>query len=221
MDQWIDAFPALAALDEPTRHQLAAAAQVVTLPRGAAPFRAGADCESYVLVIAGSVRVQMVSEGGREIVLYRVEDGQTCILTTACLMADEVYPAEAIAETPVLAAILPASRFRALVATSAAFRHFVFTAYGRRLADLMALIQEVAFRRIDARLAELLLARVDAAGNVTATHHDLATELGSVREVVSRQLKEFERGGLVRLARGRVTVLDRAGLARVGEGAAG
>ncbi len=220
MDQWIDAFPALAALDAPARRTLAAAAQVVTLPRGAAPFRAGADCESYVLVIEGSVRVQMISEGGREIVLYRVEDGQTCILTTACLMADEAYPAEAIAETPVVAAILPASRFRALVADSAVFRHFVFAAYGRRLAELMALIQEVAFRRIDARLAELLLARAAAGGDVAATHQELATELGSVREVVSRQLKEFERRGLVRLARGRVSLLDRSALVRLGEGAA-
>lgn len=220
MPDWTDAFPALAALDEASRRRLAAGAQVATLPRGAAPFRSGGSCETYVFVIRGSIRVQMVSESGREIVLYRVEDGQTCILTTACLMSGEFYPAEAVAETEVKAAVLPAAHFRDLVASSDGFRRFVFEAYGRRLADLMAVIQEVAFRRIDARLAELLLGRA-VAGEVAATHQELATELGSVREVVSRQLKEFERRGWLRLARGRITITDPRALAGLADRPAG
>lgn len=217
MGGWTDTFPGLDGLEDDERRDLAASAQVVTLPPGAEPFRVGGPCESYIFVITGSVRVQMVSEGGREIVLYRVEDGQTCVLTTACLMAREDYPAEAVAETDVRAAVLPAARFRELAATSSGFRRFVFEAYGRRIADLMALISEVAFRRVDARLAERLLERADAAGTIAATHQELAVELGTAREVISRQLKEFERRGHVQLQRGLIRITDHAALRTLSE----
>lgn len=133
-------------------------------------FRAGAPCGGYVLVISGSVRVQMVAESGREIVLYRVEDGQTCILTTACLMAGENYAADAVAETDVDAVLIGATDFHRLLSESAAFRGFVFASYGTRLADLIALIDEVAFRRIDVRLAEFLMGKKDERDHLDITH---------------------------------------------------
>jgi CRP/FNR family transcriptional regulator, anaerobic regulatory protein len=164
------------------------------------------------MVARGCIRVQQVSESGREIVLYRVGGGETCVLTTACLLAHESYSAEAIAETQVSGLVLPRSSFDQLIAESRPFRDFVFTAYASRIRDLMLLIQEVAFGHIDIRLAQRLLGLSDATGTVPLTHQDLAVELGTAREVVSRQLKEFERRGWIRLVRGRIEVLDGSAL---------
>ncbi|HLO77627.1 MAG TPA: Crp/Fnr family transcriptional regulator [Magnetospirillum sp.] len=206
-------FPQFARLDADSARTLADAARVVTIPAGTVLFQDGAECSAYVLVMDGSIRVQKVSEGGREIVLYRVEGGQSCVLTTNCLIAREDYAAEGIAETEVRALVLPAATFRALLGKSEAFRDFVFSAYASRIGDLLMLIEEVAFGRIDVRLAGWLRARAADQPEIRATHQDIATELGTAREVVSRQLKEFERRGWVALHRGRIEVKDRDGLA--------
>ena len=206
-------FPQFAALDPESARLLESAARMATLPAGTVLFQDGSACSAYVLVVEGSIRVQKVSEGGREIVLYRVEAGQSCVLTTNCLIAREDYAAEGIAETEVRALVLPAATFRTLLGKSEAFRDFVFAAYATRVADLLMLIEEVAFGRIDVRLAGWLRSRADARSDIHATHQDIATELGTAREVISRQLKEFERRGWVTLHRGRVQVKDRDGLA--------
>lgn len=194
-----------------------AASRIVTIPAGTILFQDGTECANYVLVIDGAIRVQKVAENGREIVLYRVEAGQSCVLTTNCLIARDDYSAEGIAETEVRALILPAATFRALLARSEPFRDFVFSAYAARIADLLMLIEEVAFGRVDVRLAAWLRQHADRSGEIRATHQDIATELGTAREVVSRQLKEFERRGWVSLHRGRVVVTDADGLASLGE----
>ena len=206
-------FPQFAALDPESARLLEGAARLATIAPGTVLFQDGAACSAYVLVVEGSIRVQKVSEGGREIVLYRVEAGQSCVLTTNCLIAREDYAAEGIAETEVRALVLPAATFRTLLGKSEAFRDFVFAAYATRVADLLMLIEEVAFGRIDVRLAGWLRSRADARSDIHATHQDIATELGTAREVISRQLKEFERRGWVTLYRGRVQVKDRDGLA--------
>ncbi|NBB83131.1 MAG: helix-turn-helix domain-containing protein [Alphaproteobacteria bacterium] len=218
---WRRAFPALADLEPAAAARLAGAAETVRLPAGAAAFRPGDACHAYLMVLDGTVKVATTADSGREIVLYRVGPGETCVLTTSCLMAAADYEAEGIAETPVAALALPRGAFRDLLTDSRVFRDFVFSAFGSRLTGLLALIQEVAFQRIDRRLARLLLARGAAGGAagdaIVATHHDLAVELGSAREVISRQLKEFERRGAVALGRGQVRVVDAAALARLAE----
>jgi CRP/FNR family transcriptional regulator len=166
-------------------------------------------------VLDGSVRVQKLGENGREIVLYRVGRGETCLLTTSCLIARERYPAEGITETEVRAAALPDEPFNEALALSSEFRGFVFASFGARLAELMALIEAISFGRIDARLARRLLESETASGEVIATHQELAAELGTAREVVSRFLKEFERRGYVRLARGRIEIAERAALEKL------
>lgn len=213
MDQEIsDSFPQFAHLDTESARLLQAAARVVDIPAGTVLFQDGSECSTYVLVLDGSIRVQKVSEGGREIVLYRVEAGQSCVLTTNCLIAREDYAAEGIAETDIRALVVPAATFRALLGQSEPFRDFVFAAYASRIADLLMLIEEVAFGRIDVRLAGWLRARAEEGPEIRATHQEIATELGTAREVVSRQLKEFERRGWVALRRGRLEIRDRAGL---------
>ncbi len=201
---WLDAFPDLAALPTAERSRLTEAACPARLPAGRAVFRAGDACTRYFLVLDGAIRVRMTSPGGREIVLYRVERGQTCILTTTCLMAGQPYGAAAEAETDVAAMVLPRPAFDALLAGAPGFRTFVFAAFGDRVNGLLALIEEVAFGRVDRRLAQFLTEQADAEGALALTHQDIAMELGSAREVISRQLKEFERHGWVALGRGRV-----------------
>ena len=217
MDQELAAaFPPLAALEPDAARHFAQAARLAAIPAGTVLFQDGAACTSYVLVLDGAVRVQKVAESGREIVLYRVERGETCVLTTNCLIGRSDYAAEGIAETAVRAVSLPAATFRSLLACSAVFRDFVFGAYATRIADLLVLIEEVAFGRIDMRLAGWLAARAGGEA-VRATHQEIAVELGTAREVVSRQLKDFERRGWVALYRGRVEVRDAGALGRLAE----
>lgn len=216
---WLAIFPVLGGLEGDSLALLRASGTRAAVPRGTVLFRAGDRCHTFLMVLDGSVRVQMTAENGREIVLYRVARGETCIVTTACLLAGTDYGAEAMAETDLDAVALAAGPFHDLVARSAVFRDFVFASFGRRLTGMMLLVEEVAFGRIDLRLAHFLAAHRDAAGGLDITHQALAVELGTAREVISRQLKEFERRGLVALARGRIEVRDAAALAALaGEG---
>jgi CRP/FNR family transcriptional regulator len=213
MSRWIEAFPGLLSLETGIGDRLVAESRIVELPGGSVIFGPGKAPDSMLFLLDGVVRVQQVADSGREIVLYRVEAGQTCVLTTACLLAYEDYCAEGRAETTVRAAALPRTVFDDLVAGSAAFRRFVFTAYSRRITELLTVIQEVAFARVDLRLAQKLCQFADGDGLVRLTHQQLATELGTAREVVSRQLHEFQRRGWVAAARGTVRLTDRRALA--------
>lgn len=208
MTSWIDRFPGLAKLDEPLRQVLLDRSHGVELPAGTVIFGPGKAPENLLLLLEGTVRVQQVSENGREIVLYRVQSGESCVLTTACLLAYEDYRAEGLAETAIRAVAIPRAVFEDLIASSSLFRRFVFTAYSKRITDLFLVIEEVAFKRIDIRLAQKLLELGRSAGHVHLTHHQLATELGSAREVISRQLQEFQRKGWISATRGDVRLTD-------------
>jgi CRP/FNR family transcriptional regulator len=196
----------------PVRERL----QLVQLPAGYDVFRLGDPCRNYLVVVEGSVRVQALSTGGREVVLYRVTDGQSCVITTACLISGEVYPAEGITETRTTGLLVQQSDFDLAMNASAAFRQFVFANQGRRLSDLIQRIEDVAFGRVDARLARHLFDHSrQRGGTITATHQQLAGELGTAREVISRQLKSFEKQGWIRVLRGSVEVLQPQALARL------
>jgi CRP/FNR family transcriptional regulator len=205
---WIDRFTGLSKLDEPIRQTLIERSQIVELPAGTVIFGPGKAPENLLLLLEGTVRVQQVAENGREIVLYRVQAGESCVLTTACLLAYEDYLAEGLAETAIQAVAIPRAVFEDLIARSSLFRRFVFAAYSKRITDLFVVIEEVAFKRIDIRLAQKLLELGRSSGHVHLTHQQLATELGSAREVISRQLHEFQRRGWVSATRGDVRLTD-------------
>ena len=208
---WIDSAPALAAL-EPEARALVADLQPLDIDAGRVLFSPGASCAGFAVVIAGSVRVGLNSETGRALVLYRVGADEVCVQTTLCLMAGLDYSAEGVAETKVTLVMIPAARFDRLMAVSKVFRTFVFQRFGARLQDISKLLEAVAFARIEARIAQALIARADNAGRIAATHQALAEEVGTAREVVSRQLETLARSGIVRTARGEVTILDPAAL---------
>ncbi len=214
--EWGSLFPYLSQPANNSDARITRAVREISLPENSVAFRQGDHCDNYLLVIEGSIKVLARSEGGREIVLYRVQRGGSCVLTTSCLLSHSQYPAEGITETPVLALAIPAVTFHQGLAESAAFRQFIFDAYGQRLAEVIALVQEISFGQLNRRLARYLLQH--AKNNALAiTHQGLATELGSAREVISRQLKDFEQRGWIEQQRGQIKLRDPAGLESISQ----
>ncbi|MGL4322765.1 MAG: Crp/Fnr family transcriptional regulator [Beijerinckiaceae bacterium] len=201
------------ALDAAAHDLIVSRARFFSLKNGQTVFSAGDSCETYFIVTAGSVRVAVTTAGGREIVLYRVGPGESCVLTTACLMSDSAYDADARAESDVEAIALPRAVLDELLAKSPSFRKFVFSAYGERLHGLIALVQEIAVRQVDRRLARHLASHA-ATGVIDMTHQALASELGTAREVVTRLLNHFAEKGWLVLERGRIVILQAAALDR-------
>ncbi len=216
ISRWLASFPELAELEEEHRRELLATTQFSRLRQGDIAYHQGQRCHNYVMCIEGQTRVFKTSESGREILLYQVGPGETCVLTTSCLMAGSPFPAESTAETDVLLAALPASAFHRLMTASPRFRKYVLGNYGDLLSSLIMLVDEVAFASLDLRLARRLLAEADEQGVVAKTHQQLALDLGSVREVISRYLAEWERMGWVHASRGSIEVRDRSALASYG-----
>lgn len=202
---WQDLFPTLASSDQQSR-TLLDSAQVVSMPADEWVFRAGSPCENYVLLMEGSVRVQVIAENGREALLYRVSPGQSCVLTTCCILSGDHYPAEGFTESPVRALVINRTAFDKAIGSAPAFRRFVFANLGGRIADVITRMEEVAFRPVERRLASYLLSQCDNTGSVRATHQEVAAELGTAREVISRQLKRFESSGFVELGRSTVVI---------------
>lgn len=205
-------FPALAELPPARLDELLARSPVRRAPAGTVLFAADQACTGFPLVLEGSVRVAKTAPNGREIVLYRVAPGESCILSGGCLLGHSDYTASGVAESDVTIVSIPPALFHDLMLTHEPFRRYVFGMYGARLAEVMELVEEVAFRRLDTRLAQLLIHRGPV---VHATHQKLADDLGSVREIVSRLLRSFEERGWVKLERERVTVVDPRGLSEL------
>ena len=198
-------FPVFAQLPAARLDELLVAAPVRRVPAGSVLFEPNMPCAGFPLVLEGSVRVAKASAGGREIVLYRVSPGEGCILSGGCLLGQNDYAARGLAESEVTLLRIPPAQFQDLILQVPPFRRFVFDMYGARLAEVMELIEEVAFRKLDKRLARLLIQRGPV---LDATHQNLADELGSVRVFVSRLLRSFEERGWVSLGRERVSVVD-------------
>lgn len=185
------------------------------IKRGQVVFRPGDMASGFFIVLSGHIGVFLTGMSGREMRLYEVEPGETCIQTTLGLLGGENYGGEAIAETDISAIVVPRNVFLDLMNRSHWFRHYVFRAFAGRMGDITHVLEQVAFVRVEQRLAGELLAIAGAKGVVHATHQDLAVAIGSVREVVSRRLEAFERDGLVALERGQISIKDRAGLRRL------
>ncbi|MBX3651576.1 MAG: Crp/Fnr family transcriptional regulator [Burkholderiales bacterium] len=213
--QVLENFPALAGLPDRRLDSLLAAAQLVQVPVNTVLFDAQEPCRGFPLLLTGAVRVVKVAPNGREILLYRVEPGDGCILSGGCLLGQSDYRATGIAENEVTLLMLSPESFQALLLEHEPFRRFVFGLYATRLTEVMELVEEVAFRRLDQRLAQLLIRRGPV---IEETHQALADELGSVREIVSRLLRGFETRGWVSLSRERIAVSDPKALSDIARG---
>ncbi|MEW6292203.1 MAG: Crp/Fnr family transcriptional regulator [Pseudomonadota bacterium] len=204
-------YPVLQELPAGLRNRLAAAIQPMTVPAGTVLFDEHQPCQGFPFVLAGGIRVVKLAANGRELPLYKVLPGESCIITSSCLLGHADYNARGVTESDTTLVLLPRALFDELL-REASFRGFVFDLFAERIAELMQLVEEVAFRKLDQRLANLLLGK---GRQLHTTHQHLADELGSVREMVSRLLKGFADQGLVRLGREQIEILDPAGLRRI------
>ncbi len=201
----LQSYPVLRDVPTTELESLLSQALSMQLPAGTIVFDENQPCQGFPLIISGSVRVIKTAANGRELQLYRVACGESCILTSSCLLGHSLYHARGIAEDDVEMIVLSAKAFRALLEGHPPFRDYIFGLFSERLTDLMQLVTAVAFQKLDQRLATLLIAKPNP---IHITHQALADELGSVREIVSRLLKNFSEQGWVKLGREQIELID-------------
>ena len=202
------ALPLLQRADPQLIHEFQQVASFAKIPTGKDVFLEGDRVDGIALLISGVVRVYKIGETGRQITLYRFGNGQSCILTANAILSQKTFPAVATVEKDAEAVMIPADVFRKWVSKYDVWREFVFELLSQRLSSVMEIIDEVAFRRMDSRLAALLLTRSQNQNPLQMTHQEIAAELGSSREVISRLLEDFSEQGFVNAGRGEVEVLD-------------
>lgn len=212
LDRIVRALPFLQKTDERLKRDLQNHAQFARIPAGHDVFVEGDRVDGIALLLSGVVRVYKIGETGREITLYRFGLGESCILTANAILSQRSFPAIATVEEDAEAVMIPADVFRAWVNTHEPWREFVFDLLSDRLSTVMAVVDEVVFKRMDRRVAALLLKQAQAENPMRITHQEIAAELGSSREVISRILEDFSRAGLVEVKRGTLEVLDSEGL---------
>ncbi len=211
---WTAEVPGLAHLSQAARRRLDAR-EPLRVRANTVLFRPGEAVKGYVIVLDGRIGVHLVGPTGRDILLYDVVPGKSCIQSTLGLLGGDDYSAEAVAERPTRLVLLPKAIFLGLLDEDAAFRRLVFSAFAERMQAMMLVLEKVAFKKVEARLAAWLLSRADAAGQVTATQQDMASAIGSAREVISRRLDAFARNGWIDVERGRVRILAPEPLRRI------
>lgn len=209
---WKMHFPEFLGSNDKVLSQLMDAAMLVKLPADQQIFYPGKSCENYLLMLSGSVKTQILSADGREVLLYHVQAGESCVLTTSCLLGGNDYPAEGYTESEVSAFAIPAHVFHRCLQQSEFFREFVFRNFSKRLADVINRMSSISFDTVDQKLAKTLLGF--ACQTIPKTHNELALEMGSAREVVSRHLKRFESLGWLSLNRGKIEIIDFESLKR-------
>lgn len=198
--QFTDVFPIFAKATEKLTADLLSVARFQKFPRNLQVYREGDACADIAFVLSGDIRVYKAGEGGREITLYEIGRGETCILNASCILSNLSYPAQAVAMEEGEMLLIPSNDFRRLVADYEEMRNFVFNILSQRLAEVMALVEEIAFGRMDRRLIDYIVEKSEN-NRLTATHQKIADDLGSSREVVSRLLKDLERKGRITLSR--------------------
>ncbi|MBK5104628.1 MAG: Crp/Fnr family transcriptional regulator [Burkholderiales bacterium] len=207
-------FPVFQKLPAAVVEEIVSSAALRQAPAGAILFEAASPCTGFPMLLEGSVRVVKSAPNGREVQLYRITPGESCLLSSSCLLGGSAYSATGVAQTAVTLLALPPVVFHRLLAEYKPFRDYVFGLFSERLADLMTLVEAVAFHKLDQRLAALLLGKGEL---VRATHQSLADELGSVREMVSRLLSNFQDRGWVALGREQIRITDAAALRRLAQ----
>jgi CRP/FNR family transcriptional regulator len=202
-------LPFLNANNEILVKQILQHASIASLPKDTLIFDEGSTTNNLAIIISGKVRVYKLAESGREITIYRINKGESCILTISSILSNLTYPARAVVEEDVEALIVPSDIFKELVNKDESWRNFTFGLMNTRFANVITVVEEVAFRRMDERILEFLVQNFESKGNeLNITHQEIAYELGTYREVVSRILKDFEKAGLIVLARNKINILS-------------
>jgi CRP/FNR family transcriptional regulator len=204
----LPALPILHQADAQVVNAFKQAAFLAHIPAGRDVFVEGDDVDAIALLVSGVVRVYKVGETGREITLYRFGLGESCILTANAILSRQTFSAIATVEQDAEAVMIPAATFREWIRRYDLWRDFVFTLLSQRLSTVMEIVDEVTFRRMDIRVATLLLERGRTQNPISGTHQEIAAELGSSREVISRILENLASQGIIRVLRGSIEILD-------------
>jgi len=212
LDRIFRYYPVLKDLPPALLRKVEDAVKVVKAPAGRQLFHEGGPCTHFPILVEGVIRASKIGPDGHEILLYRLNPGESCVITVVALLGETTYPAVGTADTDLIFYALPRNLLEELVLKVPSFRAFVFRFLSERMAHLMTLIDDVAFRRVDQRLASRLLLHAEP---IAATHQMLADELGTTREVVSRTLESFQESGILKLGRKRIEIIDRGALARL------
>jgi CRP/FNR family transcriptional regulator len=214
MDDLIEkSFPFIAALPPRLRDALRVQSIRKTLEDRQVLVPGGAECAYLPFVLEGVLRIYKVSEAGKEVTLYRIEQGESCILSATCILNGGSFPAIAEAEQDTQILLLPAPLLSQMVEEDSACRRFIFDQYARRLDAVLILVEEVTFHHMDMRIAAFLLRNAtESSATVSITHGEIAAELGTSREVVTRILADFESDKVISTSRGKVMILKPAAL---------
>ncbi len=207
-DEFLRIFPLFRKTSDGLVDDLLATSAVSTVPAGRQIYAEGDACSAIAFLLSGDLRVYKIGQNGREITLYEIGPGETCILNASCILSGQGYPAYASAQTDARLLLVPSDTFRRLVEQHQEMRDFVFALLSRRLSGVMELVEEIAFARMDDRLREYLVEKSEN-GRLEATHQKIANDLGTSREVVSRLLKDLERRGQISLSRSVITLLGK------------
>jgi CRP/FNR family transcriptional regulator len=209
-NEFARSFTAFRAVSESKLKELLSASSRKKIPAGTQLYREGDACSAIAFVLSGDIRVFKIGQTGREITLYEIGPGETCILNASCILAGKSYPANAVTLSETELVLIPSPSFQKMMAESEQMRAFIFTVLSQRMTAVMELVEEVAFGRMDQRLLDYLTEK-SADGVLETTHQKIANDLGTSREVVSRLLKDFERRKEVRLSRNSITLLTGIG----------
>lgn len=210
--RWSKAFPELAAITDAEWQRAMHAARITKIESGKSVNCA----DDLFFILNGSISVRVATRSGHEMTLCKVRAGQLCWLNLAVVLGEIPQPdgLTIFSESDVHAAAISRWQIEALLSCRD-FRTFVFRELFRGLMELRALVEDIAFGQLDRRIAQCLLDLAKDGRLVTTTHSNIAAELGTAREVVSRQLKEFERHGWVNLHRGQIVIIEKQELQRI------
>ncbi len=205
LDMLKSSYPFLNGLSEGEIENVKKYSLLKEIAQGETVFLKGDTCSFFSLILKGRVRVYKTGETGREITLYRFQTGESCILTASCILSKNNFPAEAVVEEDVEAVLIPNELLREFVKQYEPWRKYFFDVLSMRLGEVMEIIDEVVFRKRDTRIAEYLM-KHSSNDEVETTHQQIAAELGTSREVVSRILKDFERDNTITIDRGKIVI---------------
>ena len=209
----LEIYPALADVT-PSLSALGADGTPVDVAAGTVLFTENNPCQGFPLVLDGEVRVARQSMDGRNLELYRVTPGELCLVSSASLFRSTPLSAHGVTTKPTHLLLIRPTTFQQWLAQPA-FRDSILGLFAERMADLTTLIDAVAFQKLDQRLAATLLGRGQ---DLSLTHQALADELGTVREIITRLLRRFEREGWVQLSREHIHIVNSPALRAVASG---
>ena len=207
-------FPVWRQLTEAQRERLRGSLARRAVKRGTVLYRGGGECTGVLLVKSGQLRAYILSEEGREVTIYRLFDRDLCLFSASCMLKSVQFNVVIQAEKDTNLWVIPAEVYQRVMERSAPAANFTNEIMAARFSEVMWLIEQIMWKSLDKRVASFLLeeSAIEGAARLKLTHETIANHLGTHREVITRMLRYFQNGGLVKLSRGAVELLDSKGL---------